>query len=310
MRSSIALDTPSQMPQAQAALIKGTRLLSTVQIGKRHKHTQIGQPFDHILLAASPLYRRSRELFVQHGGSFRPALLSSGRALSSPRLLEMELEYTPTEQEYFWRATDAIEKKELESLWSIRAYTTCLFHEQTHRLLWTLLPPPSAGDNQLRRYLNLCEAMVVAIDAALGDELGSGVSEFFYLAGVSYNPGTELKRRWKPKPREYRNYLQAYLHGVYLVLEDFDHDGIRKIIPSLFPSLGEQAHHAAERATRLDERFVRITNPTWQSRHARKVRERKIRPPGNPAPIHISAETHDLREGYLQFERVLDLFGL
>jgi hypothetical protein len=155
--------------------------------------------------------------------------------------------------------------------------------------------------------MNLCEAMVVAIDAALGDELGSGASEFFYLAGVSHNPGSDLKKRWKPSSREYRNYLQAYMFGVYLTLEDFELDGIRKLIPALFPSLGDQAHHAAERAVHLDRQFVEQTNPFWQSRHARKVRERPVVPPGNPRPLELASAPHDNRVPYLEFEKVLNL---
>jgi hypothetical protein len=150
--------------------------------------------------------------------------------------------------------------------------------------------------------------MVVAIDAALADELGSGASEFFYLAGVSHNPGTDLKRRWKPTNREYLNYLQAYMHGVYLTLEDFELNGIRKLIPAMFPSLGEHAHHAAERAVHLDRQFVENTNPFWQSRHARKVRERPIVPAGNPAPLVLPSAPHDNRVAYLSFEKVLSYF--
>ncbi len=311
MRSSIVLDVPeSNIPRAAKFLQKGVRILAKTPIGRPHRQTLVGQPYDDVLLAASPLFRKSRLLFVERGGTFHPALLSSLRALSSPKLIDMDLEYTPIASEIVWRAEDPVEKSDPMSLWALRPLTTCLFHEQTHRLIWTLLPPPSAGENQLRRYLNLCEAKVVAIDAALGDELGSGTSEFFYLAGVSYNPGSELKKRWKPTARQYRNYLQAYMYGAYLVLEDFDHDGIRKLIPALFPTLGEYAHHAAERATRLDERFVRITNPIWQKRHARKVRERKIRPAGNLAPIELPAVANDNRVAYLYFEKLLDLLEI
>ncbi len=296
--------------RAGIALQKGIRALADAPIGPRPREALAGQPFDAHLLAASPLFRTSRKLFLKMGGTFTPSLLSSPRSLTSPNLIENHLEYSPIENEMLWLATDPIESKKVDGLLQLRTYSSSLFHEQNHRILWAHLPPPAAGRNSLRKYLNLCEAIVVTTDMTLGDELSHGFSEFFYLAGTTYDPGTDLKTVWRPSGREYRNYLQALLHATYLNLESYGSDGIKTLIPSMFPTLGKMAERAADRALRLDRLFVDFTNPEWQGRHAKKVLERKTLPPGRPKPIEIGDAPSDNRIAYLFFEKWLDLFGI
>ena len=113
------------------------------------------QPFDRLLLARSPLYRRSREHYLAQGGGLEPSLLSSPRSLGGTILLENRIQYSPTEEELLWTAADP--REDPARLLDLRTYTTSLFHEQSHRLLWRLLPPPTLETGSIRRYLNFVE---------------------------------------------------------------------------------------------------------------------------------------------------------
>jgi hypothetical protein len=262
------------------------------------------QPFDSLLLARSPLYRRSRREFVAAGGTFAPALLSSPRTLGSIALLSRRLEYSPVASELRFAALDSREARDPERLLELRTYVTSLFHEQNHRLLWDWLPPPPASGAALRRYLNFVEAVVVALDMALADGLGA-LARPLYLCGSIYDPGTEVRGELGRK-RDYRNYLQAAMHATFLNLELYEPAWIARAAGVLFPALGSWAPRAAARATRLDRAFVERTNPIWQRRHSREVARRFHR----AGALGLGADPLDNRQQYLLFEGVLDRMGL
>lgn len=249
-------------------LRNGIRILAEVKT-PRHRLALEQQPFDSLLLKTSPLFVRSRERFLKQGGHFVATLVSSPRTLTSPILLEQEIEYTPIERELIWAATDPVESanpKTLTRLQQTRNYCSSLFHEQSHRLLWNFLPAPSGNRKEVSRYLNFVESLVVALDMALGDELGHGASRVFYLSGVTYDPGTHILTEGI-SARAYRNYLHACLYATYLKLEFYTEEDIRKIVHRLFPLERKLTERAIRRALRLDNQFVQLTNPTWQQRH-------------------------------------------
>lgn len=284
-----------------------------------------GQPFDSLLLRLSPLYRQSRKLYLQAGGQFAPSLISSPRALGSAILLTPTIEYSPTESELAWVATDPIERRDPAALLHLRTFTVSVFHEQNHRILWQTLPPPGRSPGQIRKYLNLAEALVVSADMALSDSLardhGPGLAQNLYHIGSIYDPGTPVLSR-TPTRRDYRNYLQAALHATYLNLELYDPRDIPGVIESMFPALGPLATHAAERAVRLDRAFVMQTNPIWQKKHAREVGSGFSAPPslgrsGSLLPGSLSGaslvlpdEPGDNRLAYLLAESFFDRLGI
>jgi hypothetical protein len=267
-----------------------------------------GQPFDAELLALSPLYRRSRKLYLDGGGVFDPTLVSTPRTLSSPILLEPRIEYSPIERELVWAATDPVQAKDPSHLLTIRTFASSVFHEQSHRILWRRLPPPPRRDSAaLRRYLNFVESLVIALDMALGDELGPALAATFYLCGAIYDPGTTVRRG--RGSREYRNYLQATLHATYLALELYEPENIPRAIRALYPQLGDElAERAVSRAFQLDAGFVRDTNPTWQQRHRDAILARLARLRGGSwAP---PSDPMDTREQYLFAEKWFDELGI
>lgn len=297
LRAGIGALERAAIPNSKG--LKGEKVLGSLAVP--------GQPFDEALLSLSPLYRRSRVIYRDGGGQYRAALVSSPRTLSSPILLEQTIEYTPAERELVWAATDPAQVRDASHLLSVRTYCASLFHEQSHRILWRWLPPPPRRSREgLRRYLNFVESLVIALDMALGDELGPELAATFYLAGVAYDPGT--RARAGLSPRQYRNYLQAALHATYLNLELYDPADIPRLIEALFPGLGSLAARAANRACNLDRGFVVGTNPVWQERHRNAVEKSLARLGGEP--LALPSDPADNRLQYLFGERWFAEFGL
>ena len=267
-----------------------------------------GQPLDALLLSLSSLYTQSRKLFIQHGGTYLPSLISSPRTLSSVALLGKEIEYSPIEREYFWAAQDPHHLRDRpDSLYELRLCISNVFHEQNHRILWEFLPKPPKDPQARRRYLNFVESLVVTLDMALGDELGDPLSGLLHEAGVIYDPGTLIKNSLS-NAREYRNYLQAATYTTYLNLEHFPHDEIRWIIERLYIPTGPTLKRACERGLRLDEEFVFRTNPLWQEKHAEQVFVHFKKRAGQE--LIIPEDPLDHCSMYLWTEKWMDLMGL
>ncbi|MEO7163399.1 MAG: hypothetical protein ABI041_10810, partial [Bdellovibrionia bacterium] len=264
----------------------------------------VGQPFDFQLLTLSSLYRKSRRLYRSLGGRYSPSLLSSGRTLSSASLLTDFIEYSPIEQELIWNATDVLERKAPAQLLKLRTYCTSVFHEQNHRILWGLLPPPPKKASQLRMYLNFAESLVVAADMALGDELGYYHSRLFHLIGVIYHPGTNA-RQDLGNTRNYRNYLHAAIYATYLNLELFEPHEIEQAVRHLYPNIVPYADYVLDRCLRLDRKFVEKTNPFWQHKHGKKIKAKNA-----DLPLQLPDDPLDNRLLYLWAEKWMDKLGI
>jgi hypothetical protein len=294
-----------------SALRKGLALIASAGrprlTAKAEKLRVFEQPFDSHLLALSPLYRRARQAFFEAGGAFRSAMVSSPRSLSSPTLLDAAVDYSPVESEYLWSATDPKEKSNLDHLFAVRGYVTSLFHEQNHRTLWSMLPPAPRDEPGIRRYLNLAESLVIAMDMALGDELGPQLANLFYVTGATYDPGTPIRAELRSR-RAYRNYLQATAYATYLNLELYEPEDVARVIEALFPTLGSYRERAAKRASNLDRAFVWKTNPSWQKKHGARVVKARSRK--GDAGLRLPERPLDNREYYLLGEHWFAAFGL
>jgi hypothetical protein len=253
------------------------------------------QPFDRQLLALSPLYLRSRRAYLEAGGRFYPALISSSRSLASPTLLIQEIEYSPIERELIWAATDPAQAKDSKHLMELRGYTSSIFHEQSHRLLWRLLPPPPQSREGVRRYLNFAESLVIATDMALGDELGPEFARRFFLTGAIYDPGAEIKRL-KLSKTNYRHYLHALAYATYLSLELYSDDGSEEAVARFFPLPGKLHDRVIARTRKLDPLFIAVTNPDWQELNWKKVAKGLTT---GPKASHLDLEKDALRENGL-----------
>lgn len=243
--------------------------------------------------------------------------MTSPRSLSSAILLENRIQYSPTEDELLWQATDPAERTNDEALLRLVGYSTSLFHEQSHRILWRILPPPAdRKPGGLSRYLNLVEAIVVGLDMALGDELGPKLSALGYLTGTLYDPGSYADFE---NARERRNYLQVAIRATYLALEFHEKKDVQRALrgwaPHWMPSLrGEAFDHAINRALRLDTAFIRVTNPLWQDKHLAafgRFISTRHRKGGKKSPtIDLSRDPAEWVGPYLAIERVFDALSL
>jgi len=280
---------------------------------KPHALALPGQPFDSFFLEQSLLFRRSRARFLEHGGIFEARFVTSPRSLSSAILLENRIQYSPTEDELLWQATDPAERANDEGLLKLVGYSTSLFHEQTHRILWKLLPPPAPrSEADLSRYLNFMEAIVVGIDMALGDELGPKLSALGYLTGTLYDPGSYADFR---NARERRNYLHVAIRVTYLALELHEKKTIRRAMrgaaAAWMPSLRREAlDHATERALRLDSAFIRVTNLFWQEKHLGTFKKHLGSSKRGAPSLSLSHDPEDWVAPYLAIETVFSAFGL
>ena len=277
--------------KAEFKLIQAIRSLAQAQAQfGSHPLALAEQPFDSLLLKTSKLYLRSRVLFLKNRGQFQPSLTTSLRSLSSTSLLENQIEYSPLETELLWSATDPAERTRPDHAAQICSYVTNVFHEQNHRIIWSMLPPAPTeitAPGSMQKYLNLAESLVIIADMALGDEMGEEGSVPFYLCGVSYHlgtnrvgtqmadtkMGTQAEQSLQKNRRNYREYLKFAVHATYLCLELYEPEEIAKILYDPSDTTTQLAQLAVERSVRLDQAFVRQTNLFWQEAHEKTIRK-------------------------------------
>ncbi|NDD91224.1 hypothetical protein EBZ37_03975 [bacterium] len=291
-------------PSAEARQLRSAvSLLARHQPARSHRLALAEQPFDSLLLHASSLYLRSREKALQARCTFEPSMLSSPRSLGGAILLENKIQYSPIQTELLFAALHPLEQGRRLSV--LRTYTTSVFHEQSHRLLWQFLPHPSAQPDSIRRYLNLCESLVVMTDMALSDSLDSKLAKSLYLIGSIYDPGTSIRKKLRTR-LQYRRYLLAAMYATYLNLELYHPKDITQILDALFMK-DSACRQACLRALRLDRQFVEKTNPIWQHRN-RKAIHRFLAPKG--LQLDLPEEPFQMGIATLWAERWLDYLGI
>lgn len=273
-----------------------------------HRLALPGQPFDSHYLKLSRLFAYSRKEFLRGGGRFISELTTTPRSLSSAVLLTNTISYSPIESELLWTASDPAQSRDDSALLRLISYSTSLFHEQNHRILWKRLPKPrDLSTEGLRRYLNFVESLVVTLDAMLGDSLGIEASRLAYLSGVLYDPGTKITFT---DEREKLNYYHAHLRACYYALEGYERERILSAIPALHRELTRRlSEHATERALRLDEKFIQYTNPVWQKMNQAAVKKAFASGKSDEKRLAISRDPVDFIEPYLWAEKILVLYA-
>ena len=297
------------------SLDQGVRLLAAHSPATPPALTAPNQPFDSQLLALSRLYVRSRNLFIQSQGAYRPSMNSSPRSLGSLALLEPIIEYSPISAEYIWAATDPRQRQNKAYLSQLRSLISNLFHEQNHRILWHLLPNAPKKPGAMRRYLNFAESLVITLDMALSYEIDYPLNSLFHLCGVTYDRGAtvhplreSLKHAESTRKRIYRNYLQACVYSTYLYLELYEPKDILRATQTRFNAHEPIGTLAAERSLLLDSEFVKKTNPFWQSKNGRQASLRLQQRPGEPLELSDDPENPYLL--YLWAEKWFEQMGL
>lgn len=280
----------------------------------RFRKLQLNQfPFDAEMLNGSSLYRHSRHHYNLIGGKFNPRSSSMMRSLSSQDLFKNEIDYTPSMDEIIWFKDHSAEVADPSAhVQSLKYFNeNSLYHEQNHRILWALLPPAPKDRNQLRRYLNFAESIVVTLDLALGDQLGLKTSLALERLGVLYRPsGTD---GWNKKSKIiYKNYLLSLFATTYLALELVDNRDILKAVNYILPGQDLINKDAVHRGLELSQLFTLNTNPQWQDKYW-KVAQKKLaglQKHRNEQPFKIAEDPLDLGFEFAVVRSILGFFSL
>ena len=270
-------------------------------------------PFDLQLLNLSSVYRKSRELYIKLGGKFSAKVCSTMRGLSAQDLFKDDIEYTPALSELKWvrdyghQVSDAHD--EITGL--LRFTEISLFHEQNHRIIWRLLPPAPQEKDDVCRYLNFAESLVVTLDMVLGDQLGPELSDIFERMKIIYHPCAE-DNYYKKSKSEYRKYLLAILTTTYYALEILHNDDIPNAVNYVLPGQNIINKKAVQRGLQLSELFSRVTNPEWQAIYwkvgAQKLKKLQVQ--SKEGVLYLPADPLDLQEEFVIAKRVFDFFGV
>lgn len=288
--------------------------LSALPTSSKHRKLILEEyPFDAQLMEASSLYRISRKLYLALGGVFKPRVCSTMRGLSAQDLFKDQIDFTPSFSEMLWFKDFHYEvadpQEEVRSL--TRFNEISLYHEQNHRIIWRLLPPAPAEKDDLRRYLNFAESLVVILDLALGDELGVKNSKTFERMKVIYRSAGKEKYVSLPK-QSYRNYLLALFVATYYALETIHYDDIPQAVSYVMQEKVSTVRDAVNRALEINELFTRVTNPMWQERYWQEagVKLRKIQKNSDQETLYLPEDPLDIAEDLYLVRAVLEYFGL
>lgn len=303
------------MDQSEVShFLKDVRQLSALPYARKHAKLCLYEyPFDHQLLSLSAVYRKSRQQYIALDGRYSPRLSSLMRSLSAQDLFADEIDYTPASTELLWFAnkTEDVYDPENEMAALERFNTISVFHEQNHRILWRLLPPAPKEERDLIRYLNFAESLVVMLDLALGDEIGSLLSPAFERMKVIYRTSSSVKI-WRSSKAIYREYLLATLCATYFILELMNPEDVLKAVNYALPGQKKMNRDAVSRALDINELFTRITNPEWQQRSWKTARAKlaKIHKASKADALYLPEDPLDFDEEFVIARFVLDNFGL
>lgn len=213
-------------------------------------------PCDSRLLTVSSVYKRSRHLFCEMGGLFRPRFLSVARALSSQDLLSLEIEYTPLEAELKWAVRNPQQIADSASYWhSLLGASSSLFHEQNHRIVWPLMPALPIDPVGRRQWFHFAESLVMTLDMVLASELGPE-SCYYEELKIIYRDHTDFKASSEA--------YMIFFWSSYLLLEGYSEEEVRGALGSYLEEQG--VGFAVSKAFELSDEFI-ASNREWQRLH-------------------------------------------
>lgn len=268
-------------------------------------------PFDSQLVSLSALYRKSREEYLKLGGVYSPSVVSTMRSLSTHDLFKNEIEFTPVHSEIVWLYENLKSIPDrFEQVKAIKHFhDISIFHEQNHRIIWKLLPPSPTDKQNLRRYLNFAESLVVSLDLALADQVGPQLSKICERMSLFYRPAGPAVLK-KLSRSEYRQYLLSAFCATYFCLEQIHHDDILKAVNYVLPENKKFNRQAVARGLELNQDFTEITNPQWQEIYwqSAAIKLGKIHHSSKEQVFFLPEDPLDLESEFKTVEMVFDLF--
>ncbi len=237
---------------------------------KEHPLTLQNQPFDSLMLHISPLYRKSRQLYLDQGGQFLSEVSSKYREIYSPLLIEPIVQFSPVGNEL--RAS-ALNPKRVPFQPVLMNYITHVYHEQNHRNFWPLFPRPPKNVTALFAYLAFGEGLAFALEYALACELGKVLASALYKAKVVYAnfeqmPGKFVRQKCRPE------YLTLLAYCYCLRLCQVPEEQLVRTVVGLRPPTKALAQRALLESQFMDPNFVNQTVVTWFRENYRHVQVR------------------------------------
>jgi hypothetical protein len=270
-------------------------------------------PFDSQLVSLSSLYRKSREEYLSLGGTYSPSVVSTMRSLSTHDLFKNEIEFTPSHSEMVWLYENLQNMPDTyEQVKAIKHFhDISIFHEQNHRIIWKLLPPAPIDQQNLRRYLNFAESLVVSLDLALADQVHPKLSKICERMSLFYRPAgpTSLKKLSRD---EYRQYLMSAFCATYYCLEQIHGDDILKAVNYVLPANKKFNRQAVNRGLELNQDFTEITNPQWQEIYwqSAAVKLGQIHRGSKKAVLFLPEDPLDLEAEFELVSKIFDYFAV
>ena len=242
------------------------KALLSLTVDDQHKSLFLKEcPFDSQLISLSALYRKSRAEYLKLNGVYSPSVVSTMRSLSTHDLFKNEIEFTPAHSEMVWLYENL--KNMPDAAEQVRAvkhfHDISIFHEQNHRIIWKLLPPAPTDKQNLRRYLNFAEALVVSLDLTLADQVDPKLSKVCERMNLFYRPSGPASLK-KLSRGEYRQYLLSAFCATYYCLEQIHGEDVLKAVNYVLPENKKFNRQAVMRGLELNQDFTEITNPQWQ----------------------------------------------
>ena len=260
-------------------------------------------PFDRQLLSLSPLYRESRQAYLKIGGKFTPSVCSTLRSLTTHDLLKNDIEFTPAQSEMMWLYENASHMSDAEE--QIKAvkhfHDISIFHEQNHRIVWSLLPPAPIDKDNL--------SLVVSLDLALADQVGPELSKVFERMCLLYRPAGPVNLG-KLSKKEYRQYLISSFCSTYFALERMRNHDVLKAVNYVLPKNKEFNKQAVARGLELNVDFTEVTNPQWQELYwqSSAMKLKAMHQNSKKPVLFLPADPLDLDTEFKLAERIFDYF--
>lgn len=301
-------------PQKFKKRVLDARSLFAIPKNRRYSSLILNEySFDEELLSLSSLYRKSRTEYLALGGGYSAKVCSVMRSLSAQDLFVDQIEFSPVASELKWftEHSDLLADPQsvMQSLMEFNGIS--LFHEQNHRILWRLLPPSPSEKEDVRRYLNFAESLVVVLDLALGDEVGPKYSPLLEDFKAIYRPSGKFKKSDTSKS-EYRQYLFVLFYVTYLALELIAIEDIPKAVNYIFPKQKKMNREAITRGLELSELFTQNTNRQWQEKNWKSAAKNlsQLQKDSPEDILYIPEDPLDLEEEFIIASRIFAYFGL
>ena len=241
---------------------------------KQHPLEVNNQIFDRFMLYSYPLYLKSRQLALGFDCEFQHIHSDISFQLIENTLLTNRIQIVPLENECRWTAFDPQFKNSLHIL-HVLYNISSVFHEQNHRVLWSLLPKCAPGGRALKNYLNFAESLTMTLDYALAHTIQPKMAWFLQLTGVSYR-GAQFRKHSKDK-KNYPTFLVSFCIGQLMYFDFCKKREVKKFLYEKFQVKNEIISDAVDMAFTIESEFNTETNRQWQIKYKKDCEKFLVR---------------------------------